>query len=82
MTNLEKLKMELRESSSPFFKDADLLYYLEKNENNLNKTIYECLLLKAEDDSISLPGGLSLANNSNYWLRLARKYRPNSSRCL
>lgn len=82
MTNLEKLKMELRESSSPFFKDADLLYYLEKYDNDLNKTIYECLLLKAEDDSISLPGGLSLANNSNYWLRLARKYRPNSSRCL
>ena len=82
MTSLEKLKMELRETSSPFFKDADLLYYLEKNNNDLNKTIYECLLLKAEDDSIALPGGLSLANNSNYWLRLARKYRPNGSRCL
>lgn len=82
MTNLEKLKMELRETSSPFFTDADLLYYLEKNNNDLNKTIYECLLLKAEDDSIALPGGLSLANNSNYWLRLARKYRPNGSRIL
>lgn len=82
MTSLEKLKMELRETSSPFFDDADLLYYLEKNNNDLNKTIYECLLLKAEDDSIALPGGLSLANNSNYWLRLARKYRPNGSRCL
>ena len=82
MTILEKLKMELRESSSPFFSDNDLNYYLEKNNNDLNKTVYECLLLKAEDDSISLPGGLSLANNSNYCLRLARKYRPNSSRCL
>lgn len=82
MTTLEKLKLELRETSSPFFSDNDLNYYLEKNNNDLNKTIYECLLLKAEDDSISLPGGLSLANNSNYWLRLARKYRPNGSRCL
>ena len=82
MTVLEKLKKELREDTSPFFSNDDLNYYLEKNNNDLNKTIYECLLLKAEDDSISLPGGLSLANNSNYWLRLARKYRPNSSRCL
>ena len=82
MTVLEKLKKELREDTSPFFSNDDLNYYLEKNNNDLNKTIYECLLLKSEDDSIALPGGLSLANNSNYWLRLARKYRPNSSRCL
>lgn len=82
MTVLEKLKKELREDTSPFFSNDDLNYYLEKNNNDLNKTIYECLLLKSEDDSIALPGGLSLANNSNYWLRLARKYRPNGSRCL
>ena len=82
MTTLEKLKLELRETSSPFFSDEELNYYLEKNNNDFNKTAYECLLLKSEDDSISLPGGLSLANNSNYWLRLARKYRPNGSRCL
>ena len=59
-----------------------LFYYLNKNNGNINSTAYECLLLKAEDDSIALPGGLTLANNSAYWLRLAKKYKPNGSRIL
>lgn len=77
-----KLKRELREDTSPFFSDEDLTYYYEKNKEDFNATCYECLLLKAEDDSISLPGGLQLANNSAYWLRLAKKYKPNGSRVL
>jgi hypothetical protein len=81
LTTLEKLKLELRETSSPFFSDEELNYYLEKNNNDFNKTAYECLLLKSEDDSINL-NGLTLANNSNYWLRLARKFKINGSRCL
>ena len=55
---------------------------IDKNKNSINDTAYECLLLKAEDDSIALPGGLTLANNSEYWLRLAKKYKPNGSRIL
>ena len=82
MDQLETLKLILREESSPFFSDLELAYYLEKNNNDLDRTVYECLLIKAEDDSISLPGGLSLANNSSYWLRLAKKYKPNASRVL
>lgn len=77
-----KLKKELREDTSPFFSDEDLNYYYEKNNNDFNATCYECLLLKSEDDSIVLPGGLTLANNSTYWLRLAKKYKSNGSRCL
>lgn len=79
---IQELKIRLREESSPFFTDEDLKYYLDKNNNNLDLTTYECLLLKAEDDSITLPGGLQLANNSKYWLRLAKRYKPNGSRCL
>ncbi len=77
-----KLKKELREDTSPFFSDEDLNYYYDKNNKDFNATCYECLLLKAEDDSIALPGGLTLANNSEYWLRLAKKYKPNGSRIL
>lgn len=73
---IEELKIILREESSPFFTDEELHYYYNKNNANIKKTAYECLLLKAEDDSISLPGGLQLANNSNYWLRLAKQYKP------
>ncbi len=76
MGEIQELKLRLREESSPFFSDEELDYYLNKNNNDLDKTTYECLLLKAEDDSISLPGGLQLPNNINYWLRLAKQYKP------
>ena len=82
MGEIQELKLILREETSPFFSDEEIAYYLEKNNYNVNATAYECLLLKAEDDSISLPGGLQLANNSTYWLRLAKKYKPNGSRIL
>lgn len=76
MGGIQELKIRLREESSPFFTDEDLAYYLKQNNNDLDKTTYECLLLKSEDDSIVLPGGLQLANNSKYWLRLAKQYKP------
>ena len=82
MSDLEKLKLILRESDSPFFTDDQLNFYLESNGNDIEKTAYQCFLLKAEDDSIALPGGLSLPNNKDYWLRLAKKYKPNGSRIL
>lgn len=82
MEEIQELKLRLREESSPFFTDEELSYYLEKNQGDINKAAYECLLLKAEDDSIALPGGLQLANNSTYWLRLAKQYKSNGSRCL
>ena len=82
MGEIQELKLRLREESSPFFSDEEIAYYLEKNNHDLDLTTYECLLIKSEDDSISLPGGLQISNNSNYWLRLAKKYKPNGSRCL
>lgn len=82
MGEIQELKLILREETSPFFSDEEIAYYLQKNNGNINSTAYECLLLKAEDDSISLPGGLTLANNSTYWLRLAKKYKPNGSKIL
>lgn len=82
MGEIQELKLILREEASSFFSDEEIAYYLEKNNYNINATAYECLLLKAENDSISLPGGLSLADNSSYWLRLAKKYKPNGSKVL
>lgn len=76
MEEIQELKIRLREESSPFFTEEELDYYLKQNNNDLDLTTYECLLLKAEDDSISLPGGLQLADNSKYWLRLAKQYKP------
>ncbi|MGL5642686.1 MAG: hypothetical protein ACRDDM_10470 [Paraclostridium sp.] len=82
MEELEQLKLRLREESSPFFTDKELEYYLDLYNKDLDLTTYKLLIMKAEDDSITLPGGLSLANNRKYWLTLASNYKPNGSRCL
>ncbi len=76
MEEILDLKIILREESSPFFTNEELVFYFKKNNFDLNKTAYECFKLKAEDDSISLPGGLQLANNREYWLSLAKQYKP------
>ena len=79
MGEIQELKLILREETSPFFSDEEIAYYLQKNNYNIDATAYECLLLKSEDDSISLPGGLQLANNSSYWLiSIPSKIVPNS----
>ena len=82
MGEIQELKLILREETSPFFTDEEIAYYLEKNNYNIDATAYECLLIKAENDSISLPGGLNIADNQKYWLRLAQKYRPSGSKIL
>lgn len=78
---IKKLKIALREESSPFFSDEEFEYYLDKNNGEFRNTAYEMLLVKAENDSLGLTG-LSIADNHSYWLRLASKYKPNGSRCL
>ena len=82
MGEIQELKLILREETSPFFTNEEIAYYLQKNNYNVNAAAYECLIIKAENDSISLPGGLNIADNQNYWLRLAKKYKPNGSRIL
>ena len=82
MGEIQELKMILREETSPFFTDEEIAYYLNKNNGNINNTAYECLIIKSENDSISLPGGLNIADNQKYWLRLAQKYRTNGSKIL
>ena len=82
MGEIQELKLILREETSPFFSDEEIAYYLEKNNYNVDATAYECLIIKSENDSISLPGGLNIADNQNYWLRLAKKYKPNGSKIL
>lgn len=82
MGEINELKLRLREESSPFFTDEELAYYFKMFNEDLNLTTYKLALMKAEDDSITLPGGLSLPNNSAQWKRIAAMYRPNESRCL
>lgn len=78
MTDIERIKKEIREEQSPYFEDDDFEYYLEKNKGNVNATIYEMLIIKSEDSTISV-SGLNTQDTSAYFKRLASRYKQFNS---
>lgn len=78
MSSLEDLKIVLREEDVPFFTNKQLEFYLQENNGDYRATAYQCLLIKAEDTTLSV-SGLSAGDTSKYFRRLAAKYRPNNS---
>ena len=74
MTEIEIIKKELRENQSPYFEEDDYQYYLDKNNGDLNATIYEMLIIKSEDSTISV-SGLSTQDTSAYFKRLASRFK-------
>lgn len=74
MTEVEIIKKELRENQSPYFEEDDFQYYLDKNNGDLNATIYEMLIIKSEDSTISV-SGLSTQDTSAYFKRLASRFK-------
>lgn len=78
MTDIEKIKKEIREEQSPYFDDDDFQYYLNKNDGDINATIYEMLIIKSEDSTISV-SGLNTQDTSNYFKRLASRYKSFNS---
>lgn len=77
-TQLNSLKIILREKEIPFFDDVELQFYFSKNNGKFNDTVYECLLVKSENTTLNITG-LSTADSSNYFRRLANRYKPNNS---
>ena len=75
---IDFIKRAIREDQIPYFEEEDFKFYLEKNNGNVNDTIYEMLIVKAEDSSISV-SGLTTQDVSGYLRRLASRYRPNNS---
>lgn len=78
MNSLDDLKVVLREDEIPFFSEEQLAFYLKENSGDYNATAYQCLLIKAEETTLSV-SGLSLGDTSKYFRRLASRYRPNNS---
>ena len=78
MTDIERIKKEIRELQSPYFDEDDFQYYLDKNNGDVNVTIYEMLIIKSEDSTISV-NGLSTQDTSTYFKRLASRYKPFNS---
>lgn len=75
---LDKLKIVLREADCPFFTDEELIFYLEENTGDFNKTAYQCLILKSESTSLVM-SGLETSDTSKYFRRIAQHYRTNNS---
>lgn len=78
MDKLRVLKMNIRENVMKYFTDEELIYYLEKNNNDVTKASYECLILKAETTGISV-SGLQTSDMSSYFRRIASLYAPNNT---
>lgn len=78
MTDIERVKKEIREEQSPYFEEDDFQYYLNKNGGNVNATIYEMLIIKSEDSTISV-SGLNTQDTSSYFKRLASRYKQFNS---
>ena len=78
MTDIERIKKEVREAQSPYFEEDDFQYYLDKNNGNVNATIYEILIIKSEDSTISV-SGLSTQDTSSYFKRLASRFKQFNS---
>lgn len=77
MSDLDTLKLMLREEATPYFTDEELMLYLDQYKS-VRTAAYYCLLIKAEDTSISL-SGYSSTDTSKYFRRLASQYRPSNS---
>lgn len=78
MEPLDELKLILREKEIPFYSDEQLNYYLKKHNGSIDLAAYDTLLIKAEDTTLSV-SGLSTADTSKYFRRLAARYKPNNS---
>lgn len=75
---IDIVKREVRENMCQYFDDADIEFYIDKNGDDIDKAIYELLLIKAEDSTISV-SGLSTSDTSAYFRRLASRYRRYNS---
>lgn len=78
MTDIEIIKKEIREEQSPYFEEEDFTYYLDKNQGDVKATIYEMLIIKSEDSTISV-SGLNTEDTSKYFKRLASRYKTFNS---
>lgn len=75
---LQSIRIEIRENQSPYFEDEDIEYYFKKNDGDFEATVYELLIVKSEDSSLSV-SGLSTGDTSRYFKMLASKHRKYNS---
>lgn len=78
MEKLDVLKINIREKQYPMFGDEELQFYLDKNNGDVDKASYECLILKAENTGLSV-SGLTTKDSSSYFKMLASNFVKTNS---
>lgn len=78
MDKLTELKINIREKQIPYFEDEELQYYLDKNNGNVRKASYECLIIKAETTGLNV-SGLTTKDSSSYFKMLASNFEDTNS---
>lgn len=73
-----RIKILLREEQLPFFSDDEIEFYYNENDGDVDATLYQMLLLKSEDTTLSV-SGLTTTSTSQYFKRLASNYMPHNS---
>nr|DAH73230.1 MAG TPA: hypothetical protein [Caudoviricetes sp.] len=72
--NLKRIKFILREDEMPMFTDESIKEFIQ-NSVSVESALYELLLLKSENTALNI-SGLTTAETSDYFRRLASTYRP------
>ncbi len=75
--NMNKLKRALRENTMPLLTDEDLQDLLEDSDT-MDEAIYKGAIIKSENTTMQV-SGMSTADMSSYFLRLAAMHRPNNT---
>jgi hypothetical protein len=75
-SDLDILKFNIQEKEYPYFDDEDLQLLLDKNNGDIQAASYEgCMKKAVADDSLTL-SDIKLSSNREYWLSLAKQFRP------
>uniref|UniRef100_A0AAU8AYC0 Uncharacterized protein n=1 Tax=Dulem virus 36 TaxID=3145754 RepID=A0AAU8AYC0_9CAUD len=77
MTDLQKLKFNVREHQVPYFTDEELEYLLELY-GDVEKASYEALILKAENTGLDV-SGITTKDSSSYFKMLASHFARTNS---
>ena len=80
LTDSEKIRMQkiLLEDEVKFFDEEDYQFYVDENNGDIDAAIYQILILKSEDTTLSV-SGLTTTSTSSYFKMLAARYRPINS---
>ena len=71
---INSIMVEIREEQAPYFTFDEISYYYKKNNGDINATIYELLIIKSEDSSITV-SGLSTQDTSAYFFFFFSRFK-------